>query len=133
MPDSPLRSTRRRDGSDIESFAGYSRAARIGSLIAVSGTTAAADPGARPAGDTAAQTERALRTAIDAVVALGGSRESILRSRILLTPDANWEAAARAHREQLGDVSPANSMYRVHSLIGDGFLVEVELDAVALD
>jgi enamine deaminase RidA (YjgF/YER057c/UK114 family) len=131
MPDTAH--ARHRGGSDIEAFAGYSRAARVGTFIAVSGTTASAEPGARPEGDTATQTRQALTAAIDAVVALGGTRETVLRTRVLLTPDADWKAASIVHRELLGDVAPANSMYRVHSLIGDGFLVEIELDAVALD
>ena len=37
--------------------------------------------------------------------------------------------AARAHREVLGEVAPANTMLYVAGLIGEGLLVEVELDA----
>lgn len=121
-----------RQGSDLESFAGYSRAARSGGLIAVSGTTATGPDGqALYPGDTAEQTRISLATAIDAVQRLGGTRESILRTRILLTPEADWRAASAAHAQALGDIAPANSMYRVHSLIGEGFLVEIEVDAVA--
>ena len=117
-------------GSSLEEFAGYSRAVRVGPVIAVSGTTANGAQG-EPLhrGDTGAQTEASLSRAIESVVGLGGARESIVRTRVLLTPDADWRAASRVHAELLGDVAPANSMYVVHSLIGDGFLVEVEVDA----
>lgn len=116
--------TRYKDGSGWEAQAGYSRAAREGDLIAVSGTTADGP-------DTYAQTLDALRRGVAAVEALGGSRTTVFRTRLLLTPDADWEEAARAHAEVLGDVAPANSTYVVGALIGEGFLVEVEIDAKA--
>ena len=59
---------------------------------------------------------------------LGGGL--VVRSRVYLAPGAQWEEAARAHRELLGDAMPANTMLFVHALIGDGLLVEVELEAV---
>ena len=46
-----------------------------------------------------------------------------------LTPDAVWQECARAHLELLDDAMPANTVLFVHALIGDGLLVEVELDA----
>jgi enamine deaminase RidA (YjgF/YER057c/UK114 family) len=49
---------------------------------------------------------------------------------VYLTPGANWEEAARAHREALGVVAPASTMLHVADLIGDGFCVEVEAMAV---
>jgi len=52
-----------------------------------------------------------------------------VRTRILLAPDADWEAAARAHVQVLGEVAPANTMLYVGGLIGDGYLVEIEVDA----
>ena len=113
-----------RDGGGWEVQAGYSRAVRRGSRIAVSGTTAA-DASA----DTYGQTVAALQQAMAAVEALGGEKADVIRTRIFLTPGADWEAAARAHVELLGDVAPANTMLYVAALIGDGYLVEVEIDA----
>lgn len=121
------------EGTELEALAGYSRAVRFGSTIAVSGTTANGPSGeAVHVGDTAGQTRACLRRAIECVEQLGGSRTSIVRTRVLLTPDADWRAASSAHAEVLGDVAPANSMYVVQALIGDAFLVEVEVDAVAV-
>jgi enamine deaminase RidA (YjgF/YER057c/UK114 family)/ketosteroid isomerase-like protein len=123
-----------RDGTGWEERAGYSRAARQGDTIAVSGTTAHGPDGStlHPA-DTYAQTVECLRRAVAAVERLGGARTSVLRTRLLLAPAADWREAARAHAEVLGDVAPANSTYVVGSLIGPDFLIEVEVDAEAVN
>jgi len=117
--------TRRyRDGRGWEEKAGYSRAVRRGARIFVSGTTAA-----DAAADTYGQARQAIDQALAAVEELGGSKSDVVRTRVMLAPDADWMAAARAHVQLLGDVAPANTMHYVAGLIGDGYLVEVELEA----
>lgn len=119
-----------RDGSGWEEKAGYSRAVRRGARIEVSGTTAnGTDGGAQQPGDTGGQTRAALERALMAVESLGGRRQDVVRTRLFLTPNADWEAAARVHAELLGDVAPANTTVFVHELVGEGFLVEVEVEA----
>ena len=126
----PGRTRHHRDGSGWEEAAGYSRAVRRSGHIAVSGTTATGPDGRTlHSGDTYAQARAALERAIAAVEALGGHLEDVVRTRLYLSPAADWEAAARAHAEMLGRVAPANTMLWVAGLIGDGFLVEVEMDA----
>ena len=121
---------RHRDGGGWEDQAGYSRAVRRFGHIAVSGTTAtAADGRALYPGDTYGQTRAALERALTAAKALGGQLEDVVRTRVYLAPGAKWEEAARAHAELLGKVAPANTMLYVEALIGDGFLVEVEVEA----
>ena len=121
---------RHRDGGGWEEQAGYSRAVRRWGRIAVSGTTATADDGsALHPGDTYGQTLSALERAVAAVEALGGGLEDVVRTRVYLVPGADWEGAARAHAKVMGAVAPANTMLYVAALIGDGFLVEVELEA----
>jgi enamine deaminase RidA (YjgF/YER057c/UK114 family) len=115
---------RYRDGRGWETKAGYSRAVRRGPRIYVSGTTAADG-----AGDTYAQTLQALEQALAAVTELGGTERDVVRTRVMLAPDADWEAAARAHVQLLGTVAPANTMVYVGGLVGDGYLVEVEVEA----
>jgi enamine deaminase RidA (YjgF/YER057c/UK114 family) len=106
---------------------------RRGGHIAVSGTTAtAADGGALHAGDTYGQTMVALERVVAALKALGGGLEDVVRTRVYLAPSADWEEAARAHGAVMGSVAPANTMLYVSALIGDGFLVEVELEAETL-
>jgi enamine deaminase RidA (YjgF/YER057c/UK114 family) len=121
---------RHRDGGGWEQQAGYSRAVRRFGHIAVSGTTATgADGLALHPGDTYKQALAALERAIAAVQALGGALDDVVRTRVYLAPGADWEQASRAHAELMGSVAPANTMLYVASLIGDGFLVEVELEA----
>ena len=121
---------RHRDGGGWEEQAGYSRAVRRFGHIAVSGTTAtAADGRTLHPGDTYGQALVALQRAIAAMQALGGRLDDVVRTRVFLAPGADWEGAARAHAEVMGSVAPANTMLYVASLIGDGFLVEVELEA----
>ncbi len=122
------------DGGGHEQAAGYARAARRGQLIVVSGTTANdGSGGALHPGDTGAQTSAALRRALDAVEGLGGRIDDVVRTRLYLAPEADWSAAGSAHAELLGAVCPANTTLFVHRLIGEDFLVEVEVDAVVED
>lgn len=123
--------SRFRDGSRFESIAGYSRAAKRGPAIAVSGTAALdADGAAVSPGDTYGQTREALATALDAVEQLGGSLQDVIRTRVFLTPDADWREAARAHGEQFRGADPASTMLTVYAFPPDGVLVEVEVDAI---
>jgi enamine deaminase RidA (YjgF/YER057c/UK114 family) len=118
------------DDATWQEEAGYARAARRGSRIVVSGTTSSGPDGSvlHPA-DTYEQTVEAIARGIRAVEALGGTAADVLRTRVFLAPPASWEEAARAHRAAFDAVRPANTMLYVHALIGDGLLVEVELDA----
>ncbi len=119
-----------RDESTWQDIAGYSRGARVGDQIAVSGTTALPRDGV-PVGemDTYTQTRQCLERAVGAALALGATKQSILRTRIFLVAGADPLQASRAHHELLGDVAPANTLIFVAGLVGDDLLVEIELDA----
>ena len=100
-------------------------------MITVSGTTATGPGGAALCpGDTLGQARICLERVLGAVAALGGQPGDVVRTVVYLAPGASWEDAARAHREALGDVAPANTMLYVAGLIGEGFEVEVEAMAV---
>jgi enamine deaminase RidA (YjgF/YER057c/UK114 family) len=120
-----------RDGGGFEEAAAYSRAARHGDVIAVSGTAATGRDGAvlHP-GDTYAQAREAISRALAAAAELGAVKEDVLRTRLYLTPNCEWEGAVRAHREAFAGVDPANTTLYVAGFIPPGVLVEVELDAV---
>jgi enamine deaminase RidA (YjgF/YER057c/UK114 family) len=126
----PLPDDRYADEAVWQDMAGYARAARREGRIAVSGTTSSGPDGAvlHP-GDTYRQTAEAITRGLRAVEALGGTADDVLRTRVYLAPGASWEDAARAHREAFDAVRPANTMLYVSALIGEGLLVEVELDA----
>jgi enamine deaminase RidA (YjgF/YER057c/UK114 family) len=111
--------------------AGYSRAVRRGNVVVVSGTTATGPDGAAlHPGDTGAQARLCLDRIEQALTALGASWSDVVRTVVYLAPGASWEQAAHAHRDVLGAVRPANTMVYVAGLIGDGFLVEIEAQAV---
>ena len=121
------------DGSSFEAAAGYSRAVRHGNHISVSGTAALGPDGALYPDDAYAQATEALRRAITAATELGATRETILRTRLLLATDCDWQQVVRAHREAFDGEGPANTTYFVAGFIPPGVLVEVELDAVAVE
>jgi enamine deaminase RidA (YjgF/YER057c/UK114 family) len=122
-----------RDDTGWQQIGGYSRAIRRGNIIAVSGSTAhGPEDNALYPGDTYAQTVHCLAIVVRALEALGGGIADIVRTRLLLAPGASWQDATRAHGDVMAAVAPANSTYYVHSLIGEGFLVEAEADAVLL-
>ena len=125
--------TRVRTGARFEQLASYARAARAGAYVAVSGTAALdADGKALFVGDVYGQTREALERALEAAEARGVERANVIRTRILLAPDADWQAAVRAHGELFQGVDPANTTLFVAGLIPEDCLVEVELDGVVM-
>lgn len=119
------------DGSGWQDQAGYSRAVRRGNVIIVSGTTATGPDGsALHTGDTGAQARLCLRRIEAALTGLGASLDDVVQTVVYLAPGASWEQAAHAHLEVLGAVRPASTMLYVAGLIGDGFLVEIQAQAV---
>lgn len=117
------------DGTAFEERASYSRAVRVERHVAVSGTGPLGPEGPLYPGDTYRQTRVAIQKALAAAEALGAAREDVIRTRMLLAPDAAWEDAVRAHGEAFAGVAPANTTYFVAGFIPD-VLVEVELDAI---
>ncbi len=125
---------RYRDGGGAQSAAAYSRAVRCGAIVAVSGTAATgADGRALHSGDTYAQTRECFERALAGLTALGGAIDDVIRTRILLAPDADPHGAILVHRELFEGREPANTTFYVAGFIPEGVLVEVELDAVVAE
>ncbi len=119
------------DGFGWQDQAGYSRAVRRGNVVTVSGTTATGPDGAAlHRGDTGAQARVCLSRIKQALTELGAGLDDVVRTVVYLAPGASWQEAAQAHGDVLGAVRPANTMLYVAGLIGDGFLVEIEAQAV---
>lgn len=121
-----MRSTYR-EGGGFEEAAAYSRAVRIGSHVAVSGTAA------RGGGDAYTQACETIERALAAARELGATKEDVLRTRLLLAPGCDWDGVVRAHAETFAGFDPANTTYFVSGFIPEDVLVEFELDAVVLD
>ena len=121
---------RHQSGGPWEEAFGYSRAVRAGDRILVSGCTAVRDGAVEHPADPTGQARSAFRTAIEAVEALGGSVEDVVRSRMYIVHRRDAVAVGRVHGEILGGVRPAASMVVVAGLISAELLVEVELEAL---
>ena len=118
-------------GTTWEPLVGYARAVRVGTYVAVSGTTAAAEGGGAVGGDdVGAQTREALRRVVAALEAVGARVEDVVRTRLYVTDIDRWEEVGREHGAVFGAVRPATSMVEVSRLIDPALLVEVEADAV---
>ncbi|MFN2589850.1 MAG: RidA family protein [Actinomycetota bacterium] len=114
-----------------ERIVGYSRAVRVGNMIEVSGTAAAAPDGTIVAkGDVAGQTRAALTTIGEALAEAGSSFDDVVRTRILLKDVSRWEEAGRAHGEVFKDIRPANITMGVAGFIDPDILVGIEVTAI---
>jgi enamine deaminase RidA (YjgF/YER057c/UK114 family) len=117
-------------GSPYEPIIGFSRAVRVGNIVAVGGT--AAGSGGKPVaiGDPAAQTRAILEIIAKSLADAGASLKDVIRTRTYLVDIAHWEAVGRVHGEFFGDIRPASSMLEVSGFISPDWLVEIEADAV---
>jgi enamine deaminase RidA (YjgF/YER057c/UK114 family) len=109
-------------GSEFEAAVGYSRAVRIGPMVAVAGTTGAG-------ADIAAQTRDALRRIGIALHDAGAELTDVIRTRIFVTDISQWPDVAAVHAEIFGTILPVATMVEVTALISPELLVEIEVDA----
>ncbi len=120
-----------RSGTPWEAVVGYSRAVRVGDIVAVSGSAAVdADGQVVGEGDAYAQAVQCIRVIADALDKAGASLENVVRTRIFVTDIELWSEVARAHQEAFGEIAPATSMVEVSRLIDPAMLVEIEADAI---
>jgi enamine deaminase RidA (YjgF/YER057c/UK114 family) len=116
-------------GTPWEEKYGYSRGVRVGDRILVSGTTATGPEGLVAKGDPAGQARYALDKIEKAIRDLGGTLGDVVRTRIYIARMEDWKAVAEVHGDRFGKIRPANTLVRA-DLVGDGFLVEIEAEAV---
>jgi enamine deaminase RidA (YjgF/YER057c/UK114 family) len=93
-------------GAPWEASFGYSRAVRVGDVIAVSGTVGRNADGTVPDG-AYAQAKRALDIILESLHALGAQRGDVVRTRTFVVDIGVFNEVARAHAEVFGDVRPA--------------------------
>lgn len=114
----------------MEKPIGFSRAVRVGNIIAVSGTAPILDGRTACPGDVYGQTKRCIEIMKKAIEDAGGDMRDVVRTRIFLTDIKTWEQAAKAHGEAFGEILPATTFAEVSGLIGSDWLVETEADCV---
>lgn len=118
-------------GATWEPIVGYSRAVRVGSYVAVSGSAALDQNGELVgAGDAYEQARQCIRVIEDSLARAGASLRDVVRTRIFVTDIELWEQIGKAHGEAFGDVMPATAMVEVSRLIDPEMLVEIEADAI---
>lgn len=118
-------------GSAYEKPIGFSRAVRIGNIIAVSGTAPIAEDGSTASpGNLYEQTKRCIEIMQKAIIKAGGSLENVIRTRIFLKDISQWELAAKAHGEYFSEIRPACTFVEIKGLIREDWLVETEADCV---
>jgi enamine deaminase RidA (YjgF/YER057c/UK114 family) len=118
-------------GTKWEAIAGYSRAVRLGNIVHVAGTTATDDEGNLVgAGDPYVQTVFIIKKIERALLKAGASLKDVVRTRIYVTDVSQWEPVARAHGEFFEDIRPVNTLIGISALIGEGYMVEMEAEAI---
>ena len=117
-------------GSPYEPIIGFSRAVRVGNVVAVGGTAAGSAGKPVAIGDPAAQTRAILEIIAKALKDAGASLKDVVRTRTYLVDIGHWEAIGRVHGEFFGDIRPASTMLQVTGFINPDWLVEIEADAV---
>ncbi len=127
----PVKVQRVFSGAPWEKIAGYCRAFRVGSTIAVAGTTVVDENGGiHASGDLYAQSVRCLQIIERALRELGCDRRSVIRKRIFVTDISRAAEVMRAHGEYFAECPPAATLVQVSALVDPQVLVEIEADAV---
>lgn len=117
-------------GSPYEPVVGFSRAVIAGPHVFVAGTAPVMPEGADPPADTYGQTRRVLEIILEALSEAGAGPEHVVRTRIFLTPDADFDEAAQAHGEVFSEIRPASTMLYVSALADPRWHVEMEAEAL---
>lgn len=123
--------TRVSSGTVWESVAGYSRAVRVGDAVFVSGTTATTrDGGFIGEGDPYAQTRQILENISWALEHVGATLHDVVRVRVYVVREEDWQVVARALGDVFGAIRPANTLIGTPWLVDPRMLVEIDADAL---
>jgi len=118
-------------GSPFEPVIGFSRAVRVGDIVAVGGTAPLAADGTTVApGDAAGQARRCFEIIEAALRDAGASLADVVRTRIFLKRIEDWKAVGEVHGELFRAIRPASTIVQVTTFIDPAWLVEIEADAV---
>ena len=118
-------------GQPLEKEIGFSRAVRIGNMIAVAATAPIAKDGSvQTPGDMYSQAKRCLDIIKDVIERAGGKMDDVIRTRIFLKDMRRWKEAASAHGEFFSGIQPACGFIGATEFINPEWLIEIEADAV---
>lgn len=118
-------------GSYLEKPIGFSRASRVGNVIAVAGTGPIGLDGQTVGiNNVYEQTKHCIEIMKKAIEEAGGSLQDVIRTRIMLVDISTWKEAAKAHGEFFSGIRPACTFFEVSGFINKEWLVETEADCV---
>ena len=117
-------------GGPFEAKAGYSRAVRVGDVVAVAGTAAYKDGAPYAPGDAAAQTRYILEVIGRALKEAGSSLDDVIRYRVYVTNIADFTAVSAELGKVFGEIRPAGTLVEVSALVDPSLVVEIEVDAI---
>jgi enamine deaminase RidA (YjgF/YER057c/UK114 family) len=117
-------------GGAYEPVFGYCRAVRVGDNVYVAGTAPAMPDGADPPADSYGQARRCFEIIGAALAEAGASFEDVVRTRVYITPEADFDEVGRAHGEIFRDIRPVNTTVVIAGLIDPRWHLEIDVDAV---
>ena len=117
-------------GGAYEPVFGYCRAVRVGDAIYVAGTAPQMPDGADPPADTYGQAKRCFEIIGAALAEAGASFEDVVRTRVFITPEADFGEVGRAHGEIFRDIRPVNTTVIIAGLVDPRWHLEIDVDAV---
>jgi enamine deaminase RidA (YjgF/YER057c/UK114 family) len=88
--------------------------------------------GPRGRDDAAAQATYILDKIAASILSLGGRLDDVVRTRVYLSDASDWQDVSAVHGRYFGDIRPANTLLQVGALIGEGYRVEIEAEAVTV-
>jgi enamine deaminase RidA (YjgF/YER057c/UK114 family) len=118
-------------GGPLEAKIGYSRAVRVGDLVAVAGTAAFKDGVPFAPGDAAAQTRHILEVIERALTEAGASMRDVVRYRVFVTDIADAPAVGAELSRVFAAIRPAGTLVGTAALVDPALRVEIEVDAIA--
>ncbi len=117
-------------GGAYEAVFGYCRAVRVGDQIFVAGTAPQMPDGADPPADSYSQAKRCFEIIGAALVEAGSSLEDVVRTRVYITPEADFDEVGRAHGEIFREIRPVNTTVIIAGLVDPRWHLEIDVDAV---
>jgi enamine deaminase RidA (YjgF/YER057c/UK114 family) len=117
-------------GGPFEATFGYSRAVRVGNIVAVAGTTGIKDGAPFAPGDAGAQTRYILGVIERALAEAGATMSDVIRYRVFLTDIGDAAAVGSEMSKVFGTIRPAGTMVGNNTLVHPDLRVEIEVDAI---
>lgn len=115
--------------SPYEATYGFCRALRTGDRIHVAGTAPIPQDGSDPPESAHEQMLLCGTIALEAVAALGGSADDVVRTRMYITDPSAADEVGRAHALLFTAGEPVATMVVVAALLDERWKVELEMDA----